>query len=190
MLTLIFNGSPRRNGDTASLIAALRGELAGEVEEISAYRADISPCVDCRYCWKHGRCALRDDMQRVYGLLARADNVVVASPVYFSELTGRMLDMASRLQVYYAGKRFAGIAPPLKRPKRGAVLLTGGGDGAPDRALASARLLLGCMGVSASDEAPCAVSLRTDSLPAREDEAALNAARDIGRMLSRAPELP
>ena len=81
MLTLIFNGSPRRNGDTASLIAALRGELAGEVEEISAYRADISPCVDCRYCWKHGRCALRDDMQRVYELLARADNVVVASPV-------------------------------------------------------------------------------------------------------------
>ena len=102
----------------------------------------------------------------------------------------RMLDMASRLQVYYAGKRFAGIAPPLKRPKRGAVLLTGGGDGAPDRALASARLLLGCMGVSAADEAPCAVSLRTDSLPAREDEAALNAARDIGRMLSRASELP
>lgn len=188
MLTLILNGSPRAQGDTAHLIAALREELAGEVEEISAYRARISPCVDCRWCWSHGSCALRDDMQRVYDLLARADNVVIASPVYFSELTGRTLDIASRLQVYYAGKRFAGIAPPLRRPKRGAVLLTGGGDGSPARALESARMLLRHMGVANADAAPCAASLHTDDVPAREDAAALAAARDIGRMLSRAPE--
>ena len=184
MLTLIFNGSPRPNGDTAQLIAALRGELAGEVEQVDVYRADIAPCVDCRFCWKRGRCALDDDMTRVYELLARADNVVIASPVYFSELTGRMLDMASRLQVYYAGRRFAGKAPDMKRPKRGAMLLTGGGSGAPDRAIATARLLLRCMGVADAADAPCVGSFNTDDVPASGDEHALSAAREIGRMLS------
>jgi multimeric flavodoxin WrbA len=124
-------------------------------------------------------------MQRVYDLIGRADCVVIASPVYFSELTGRMLDMASRLQLYYSCSRFLKQALPVKRPKRGAVLLAGGGDGSPDRAFETARLLLKCMGVR---DIQCASSLNTDELPAAQDEAALEQARDIGHWLSGAPE--
>ncbi len=184
MLTVILNGSPRAHGDTAQLIAALRAGLTGQVEEVRAYSADIAPCNDCRWCRTHVGCARRDGVQRVYELLERADNVVIASPVYYSELTGRLLDVMSRLQTYYSRARFMGMRSPLSRPRRGAILLAGGGDGAPDTALTTARRLLGCLGVR---EPECALSLRTDALPAAQDAGALAAAREIGRRLG-APE--
>lgn len=180
MLTVILNGSPHARGDTAQLIAALRSELPGQVEEVRAYSNDIAPCNDCRWCRTHIGCVRRDGMQRVYELLERADNVVVASPVYYSELTGRLLDLMSRLQTYYSRTRFMGAKSPLSRPRHGAILLVGGGDGEPDTALTTARRLLHCVGVS---EPECAMSLRTDELPAAQDEPALAAARDIGRKL-------
>lgn len=183
MLTLILNGSPHLHGDTASLVSALKESLTGEVAEINAYRARISPCVDCRCCRRQAACPIEDDMQEVYSLIERADNVVIASPVYFSELTGKLLDMASRLQLYYSCRHFAGITIPIKRPKRGAILLAGGGDGAPDTALTTARRLLRCMGADGG-EPMCALSLRTDSLPASMDAQALEAARAIGRALA------
>ena len=49
--TIIINGLPRPNGNTAYLIDVLRGPLEGEIIEISAFRSGIAPCVDCRGCW-------------------------------------------------------------------------------------------------------------------------------------------
>ncbi len=46
MKTLIFNGSPRPQGDTVSLIDYLMKYLDGEVRTVDAYRCDISPCID------------------------------------------------------------------------------------------------------------------------------------------------
>jgi len=57
MKTLIINGSPRKKGDTASLINILKQELTGDIVEISAYRNNIKPCNDCRSCWKVKGCA-------------------------------------------------------------------------------------------------------------------------------------
>ena len=49
MKTLILNGSPRENGDTAGLIREVIRNLPGEYSVVDAYRCSISPCVDCRY---------------------------------------------------------------------------------------------------------------------------------------------
>ena len=51
MKTLILNGSPRPNGNTVALINELKKHLEGEVIELSAFRSNIAPCVDCRGCW-------------------------------------------------------------------------------------------------------------------------------------------
>ena len=51
MKTLIINGSPKKNGDTAALIDELLRHLEGEVRIISGDDS-ISPCIDCRFCWK------------------------------------------------------------------------------------------------------------------------------------------
>ena len=101
MKTLIFNGSPRKNGDTVSLINTLKNELSGEINRIDKYYSDIQPCIDCRYCWTHSGCAIKDEMQRVFSLIDETDNIVIASPIYFSELSGSLLSVLSRLQYLY-----------------------------------------------------------------------------------------
>ena len=106
MHTLILNGSPHPNGDTAWMIRTLRQNLSGTVTEIRAYDAAVRPCVDCRSCWKTPGCVLRDDMQRIYTEIQAADRIVIASPIYFSQPTGKLLDLCSRFQTYFAAKNF------------------------------------------------------------------------------------
>lgn len=168
MKTLILNGSPHQNGDTAALTKELARLLPGEVREVFSYTAPIRPCVDCRRCWREEGCAFHDGMDGVLDFLRQADNVVIASPLYFSQLTGSLLALGSRLQCLYAARRFLG--KPGLSGKRGGIVLVGGGDGSPNPALATARTLLKFMGAA---ESRTALSLRTDTLPAREDKEAL-----------------
>lgn len=170
MKTLILNGSPREIGDTASLIGILTDKLAGEYKVVDAYRCGISPCIDCRYCWENEGCAVDDEMQDIYRYIQECDNILIASPLYFSELTGRLLDVGSRLQTYFCARFFRKEAP-IAKPKKGAVILVGGGDGSIDKAYDTACKLLRLMNCRDIHEA--VYSHNTDKLPAAEDEKAL-----------------
>lgn len=133
MKTLILNGSPRKNGDTVSLIDGLIKNLNGEYKIIDVYYSNISGCIDCRYCWQNIGCSINDEMTEIYDYIIDCDCIIVASPVYFSQPTGRLLDICSRFQTYYAAKYFQNKEPEIKK-KKGAVILVGGGDGKPDSA--------------------------------------------------------
>ncbi len=176
MKTLIFNGSPRVKGDTASLIRRLTDKLQGEYMTVDAYRADISPCVDCRYCWEKPGCAIMDGMEEVYEYIKTCDNVLIASPIYFSELTGRLLDVAGRLQTFYCARKFRGEKTDIK-PKKGAVILVGGGDGGMDKAYDTARMLLRLM--KCGEIHPLVFSHNTNNAPAATDKAALDGVDSI-----------
>ncbi len=128
MKTLIFNGSPRKEGDTVSLLNSLIPQLTSEIKVVSAYYFDASPCLDCRYCWKNTGCCINDEMQEIYEYIQACDNNLIASPIYFSELTGKLLDVGSRFQTYYCARFFREEEPIMKK-KKGAVILVGGGDG-------------------------------------------------------------
>ena len=176
MKTLIFNGSPRKNGDTSSLIEKITGEINGEYRIVEAYRCNISPCVDCRYCWENSGCAIDDEMQEIYGYIQECDNILIASPVYFSELTGKLLDVGSRLQTYYCAGHFRKEVPAIK-PKKGAVILVGGGDGRMDTAYRTACILLHHMNCHNIYEAVC--SHNTNEKPAIDDENVLLGVKGI-----------
>ena len=182
MKTLIFNGSPRKNGDTASLLNILTSELTGEYMTVSCYYDDISPCIDCRVCMKERRCSLQDHMQDIYPYLEECDNIVIASPIYFSELTGRMLDTLSRLQIYYCARFFRNEDTGIK-PKRGGVILVGGGDGEPTRAYATARTLLHHMNVSDADMFPLICSHSTNTVPAADNGEAVSGVHRLAAFL-------
>lgn len=182
MKTLIFNGSPRPNGDTVTLIRALCEELPGEVKVIDAYRAGIRPCIDCRRCWTQVGCVIHDGMQEVCRDIAAADCIVIASPVYFSCLTGPLLSLMSRLQVFYTARRFLGVRL-IEGEKVGVILLCGGGDGSPSRAEDTALGLLRCMRAS---HMGTVITHKTDTLPAAEDAALLAEVRELGRKLAAA----
>ena len=180
--TLIFNGSPRKRGDTAALLEVLTDGLRGEVRVVDCYRADISPCIDCRSCRKEKRCVLSDGMQEIYRHIADCDGLVIASPIYYAELTGKLLDVASRFQIYYSARFFRGEGPGI-RPKRGGVILAGGGDGDPKRPYATAKILL--RQLNAREIFPLVCSHGTNTLPAAEDGEAIAAVRRLAAFLMR-----
>lgn len=166
METLIFNGSPRKNGDTVSLIRALREFLPGKVTVVDAYSCHISPCVDCRYCWDHSGCCQKDGWEQVEETLLSCNSVVIASPIYFSELTGPLLSVLSRLQQYYCARQFQGEKQAFPE-KRGGILLVGGGDGSPDRAAETAVTLLHQM--NCREIFPPVCCHNTNAVPALEE---------------------
>ena len=181
MKTLIINGSPKKNGDTQALIDAFVSGLSGEYCVISN-DDNISPCIDCRYCWKHDGCAVKDAMQAVYDYLADCDAVVLASPVWFSSLSGPALDIGSRFQTYFARKFFRHLPSPLK-PKRGVILLVGGQPGTEVGPIANAKTILGLANI-AKDDMVVVTSMDTDRIPSIQDTAALAAAKSAAQRLS------
>lgn len=176
MKTLIFNGSPRSKGDTASLLKIFTEHLEGEYRIVNAYRCGIRPCIDCRFCWKNEGCSIQDEMQEIYEYLKDCDNVLIASPLYFSELTGPLLSVGSRLQTYYCARCIRRQSTGLK-PKRGAVILVGGGDGRPNRAFETAKVLLHDMNVKQVFEP--IVSHSTDRIPAAENADAVKRVKEL-----------
>lgn len=181
MKTLIFNGSPRKDGDTAALIRAFASALPAAPEIVDAYTIHVTGCLDCRACTTRFHCAVEDDMSSIYRAILASDCIVIASPIYYSLLTGRLLDVLSRLQPgYYARQR--GEPGFHTRPRRGGILLAGGGDGSPDPAIRAAKTLLHAMGATSIE--PPVASLRTNTLPAAQDKAAIESAKRLARVLS------
>lgn len=176
MKTLILNGSPRKEGDTVSLINKVLESLNGEYKIINAYDCGIHPCVDCRYCWENDGCCIDDEMQQVYEYIQECDNVLIASPIYFSELTGALLNVGSRLQTYFSASFFR-KEKPIKKNKKGAVIIVGGGDGNTDKAYNTACCLLHHM--NTYDILPAIVSHNTNNRPAAEDKLALIGVNNI-----------
>ena len=146
MKTIIINGSPRKKGGTAAILSALRSQLQGEIIQIDTYTAKISPCIDCRYCWTHAACAIDDEMQHVYQQINQADTIILASPIYFGEITGSLLNFASRLQFFWTAKHFKNQPVLQKKVRKGAVILVDGGEGNKEQALAMGKRLLKIMG--------------------------------------------
>lgn len=167
MKTLILNGSPRKNGNTQDLIKLFSEGLNGEYKTVNAYFARISSCTDCRSCQKNGKCRIMDDMEEIYSYVLDCDNILIASPVYFSELTPPLLGLLSRFQTFYCSRRFLGIEPVTKK-KKGGIILTGGGDGGFDLAERSAKIMLKIMG---SEEIfPAVYCGNTDFIKAYKDK--------------------
>ncbi len=144
MKTLIFNGSPRLRGDSMSLINELIPKLKGEYKIVNACNTKIAPCIDCRYCWESEGCAFIDGMQSVYNYIQDCDNIIIVSPIYFTDLTGQLLSVGSRLQTYSAARYFRNIEP-IEKIKKGAVILVSGGDESNEKAYDTASRLLKAM---------------------------------------------
>ena len=182
MKTLILNGSPRRNGDTVSLINKLTKHLNGEYKIVDAYYSDISACIDCRYCWNNDGCSINDEMTEVYDYIIDCDNVVIASPIYFSQPTGKLLDVCSRFQTYFAARYFRNKVPSIK-PKKGAIILAGGGDGNPEDAYKTACTTL-CH-INVTKVYPLVVSFNTNELPATENTGTVKSIANVANYLNK-----
>lgn len=88
-----FNGSARKNGNTAILInhalEALENEGI-ETELIQLSGTDIHGCRACRKCAekKNGKCIFNDDiLNECITKMVQADGIIIGSPTYFADLS-------------------------------------------------------------------------------------------------------
>ncbi len=126
MQILILNGSPRKNGKTNQLIQSFsQGALqAGhKITVIDVCHKTIHGCLACEYCHKTniGKCVQDDEMQEVYDGLAKAEVLVLASPIYYHNLSGQLKCVIDR---FYAVATRPQRPPLLKK----AVMLLASGD--------------------------------------------------------------
>ncbi|MGM9652945.1 MAG: flavodoxin family protein [Eubacteriales bacterium] len=182
MKTVVFNGSPHPHGNTEAMLRLLDAQLGGERIRFDAYAGTVRPCVDCGRCASEPCCPIPDDGAAALAAVREADCIVIASPVYFSGLTGPLVGMASRLQYVWMSGHVRGTPVLGDKKRRGVILLAGGGSGSPQPALSAARRYLHMLGAEIAAEI---LSGNTDRVPAGEDEAArmqiLAAARRLRR---------
>ena len=141
MKTLIFNGSPRKNGETSYMIEILQKTLGGECKVVNAYTANIRPCIDCRWCFTNEGCAIKDEWQEILAYIEECDHIILASPIYFEEITGMLLAVMSRMQTYFSA-RYLRKEDPVPKKKTGGILLAAGSFGPREKAESTAQMLL------------------------------------------------
>jgi len=97
-----FNGSARKDGNTAILIRRVLQVLekkGAETELIQLAGEHIRGCNACRTCYKtkNKRCAIEDDNVNAYiQKMLEADGIILGSPVYFSMMTPEMKALIDR----------------------------------------------------------------------------------------------
>ena len=103
---LILNGSPRKNGNTASLVNAfVEGAKASgnEIREAYIHGMDVKNCLGCDSCMNtHAGCVQKDEgMAKIYDDLSWCDVIVFASPVYFGYLTAQLKSVIDRMWAWF-----------------------------------------------------------------------------------------
>lgn len=130
MRVLAIAGSPRRGGNTDTLLARfIEGAASNgsETKTISVCDLKIAGCQHCDACLVKGNCRVKDDMQLIYDEMERADRIVLASPLQFMSVTAQMKAMIDRCQALWARKYILKIPPLGDMRERKAFFISVGG---------------------------------------------------------------
>ena len=105
MKVIGFNGSPRKNWNSAQMLeSALEGAAAAGAETKLIHLADLSfsGCRSCFACKRlggssFGRCAVKDELSGLLTEALEADAIVISAPVYFGDVPGMVRNLFERL---------------------------------------------------------------------------------------------
>ncbi|KNF07654.1 multimeric flavodoxin WrbA [Gottschalkia purinilytica] len=109
MKVIAINGSPRKNGNTATLLKkSLEGaaSLGAETELINLYDLNYKGCISCFACKRiggksYGKCAMNDDLTSILNKIKEVDALIFGSPIYFGDTTGAIRSFMERLMFPY-----------------------------------------------------------------------------------------
>ena len=126
MLVLGLKGSPRKKGNTNYLISAFMDAVeksGAQTLTIDVTRKNIIPCKEYTVCEKKGFCPIDDDVKdEIYPLLRRAEVVVVASPIFFYNMSAQLKAVVDRCQMFWARKYRFKLKDPAANMRRGFLL--------------------------------------------------------------------
>ncbi|MGD9950665.1 MAG: flavodoxin family protein [Desulfobulbus sp.] len=102
MKVVAFNGSARKNGNTAMMINYMFEELTKEgieTEMVQLSGEHPHGCIACYQCFKKkdGRCIVDlDCINNCVAKMVEADGIVLASPTYFADISTEMKALIDR----------------------------------------------------------------------------------------------
>lgn len=102
MKVLLINGSPRKEGNTATALAEVAKQLAKEgieSEVVWIGNKPIRGCAACGRCVANGlgRCVFDDDVcNRISEKFADVNALIIGSPVYYGQPNGALLSVIQR----------------------------------------------------------------------------------------------
>ena len=102
MKVIAFNGSARKDGNTAILINQVFSELEKqdiETEMIQFSGQKIRGCIACYKCFenKDQRCSVKDDVANdCIEKMLQADGIILASPTYFADVSSELKALIDR----------------------------------------------------------------------------------------------
>jgi multimeric flavodoxin WrbA len=134
MNVIAFNGSPRKNGTTATLLnKALEGAASqgAKTEFVQLNQLNMKGCQACFSCKKrggksYGKCAHIDGMTPLYGKIERADAILLGSPIYFGTVSSGTKMFIERLFPYFTYKDYSSLFP--RKIPVGLICTLGAGD--------------------------------------------------------------
>ncbi len=102
MKVIAFNGSARKDGNTAILINYVFGELQKQGIETELYQFSgkkIKGCIACAKCFKNRdqQCSVKNDvLNECIGKMIEADGIILGSPTYFTDVSTEMKALIDR----------------------------------------------------------------------------------------------
>ncbi len=97
-------GSPRKDGNSDFVAKRLVDLAAGRGARVESFKLNSLTYRGCQACMgcKTGadRCILRDDLAKVLKAAAEADTLVMASPIYYSDITAQLKAFIDRTFSY------------------------------------------------------------------------------------------
>jgi multimeric flavodoxin WrbA len=130
MKIMTILGSPKKNGNTATILNALEEKLKNkcEIERVNVIDKNIKGCLGCSSCQKirsEPGCVQKDDFAEIVNRMMNSDITIYASPVYCWDFTAQMKTLIDRsicLVKYFEPTKY------LIDNKRVILLTTCGGD--------------------------------------------------------------
>lgn len=117
-------GSSRKDSNSEHLMKLALEPFYREGAEVRTHKVgdlDLQPCRGCERCRTEGKCCIDDDIHYIYDDLYWTDAVVIASPVYYRNISSKLAAVFERAYAYQDNRPLEG--------KLGAAIAVGRGTG-------------------------------------------------------------
>ncbi len=94
LLALIASG--RKKGNSVIASSYIAKQLGAELEILNLTKMNIEPCKACYACLYGEECRIEDDVSVVYEKIKQSDAILICSPVYWLDATGKMKALIDR----------------------------------------------------------------------------------------------
>lgn len=124
---LVLSGSPKKNGNTTMLVewfaeGARSKGAAVEIVNTAFLKYKSTGCTSCRACQRSDKyeCAIDDEAKPVLARMARADVIVMATPLYFFAMSAQLKLISDRMFSLY---KWDNEADTMETPLKGKTLI-------------------------------------------------------------------